>query len=287
MKSLIEILLLAYVRKFPLRFGKYRMVEWFGHRIRTNSMRVAQLKYGGYQMECDLRKMLQRQFYFFGTYFLEERILNRWTELARNATIIFDIGANAGIYSFAAAASNSEASIHAFEPTQEIAARFKNTVGRNHLGRSIQIHPIAVAQDTGTAYLNFLSGDNHDNEGMNFVTPDGMQSESVAIPTVSLDDFCEKHGISVVDLVKIDVQGNEPDVLEGAEGLIQRKALRTIFFELNWNHHDLSHCPATRAVKILGDAGYLFADPNQRMQFREAGVWLHQLSDIVAAVRSK
>ena len=34
-------------------------------------------------MHFDLRQMLQRQFYFFGTYFLEEEILHCWEHEAK------------------------------------------------------------------------------------------------------------------------------------------------------------------------------------------------------------
>ena len=233
MKSALEKLLLAYVRWFPLRCGKYRLVERFGRMdFGTNEyIRQAKLKYGGYQMDCDLRKMLQRQFYFFGTYVLEEQILARWSELAKNSQTILDIGANAGIFSLAAAASNPAAKIHAFEPTPEIAAHLQKTIEQNGLGERVFLHQSAVARETGTAYLNFFAGEHNDNEGMNFVTAEGRSAGSVAVKTISIDDFCSQHGLTVVDLVKIDVQGNEPDVLAGAERLLRRKALRTIF----WN----------------------------------------------------
>ena len=277
-----EKLLLAYARWFPMKLGKYRIVERFGRGGKDDFVRRAQLKYGGYSMDCDLRKMLQRQFYYFGTYFLEERVISHWTEYAKNAGIVFDIGANAGIYSLAAAGSNSRAAVHAFEPTPEIVAHLDKTVKQNGLVDRLHVHSCAVARETGTAHLNFFSGEHDDNEGMNFVTHEGRNSKSIAVPTVSLDDFCAQREIATIDLVKIDVQGNEPDVLAGASELIRRRALRTIFFELNWNHEDPANCPASQAVKILGEAGYQFADPNGRMKFQAAGPWLHSLSDVVA-----
>src|SRR5262249_58041931 len=88
-------------------------------------VRMAHLRYGGLKMPCDLTEMLQRQFYFFGTYFLEEKILNCWTKAAKEAEVIFDVGANFGIYSLAALASQPNAVVHAFEATPEIAGRLR------------------------------------------------------------------------------------------------------------------------------------------------------------------
>jgi hypothetical protein len=87
-----------------------------------------------------------------------------------------------------------------------------------------------------------------------------------------------------MDLAKIDVQGNEPDVLAGATKLMQRKGLKTIFFELNWNRAEPNICPASKSLKILEAAGYQFADPNGDMRFQSPGPWLKALSDVVAAL---
>lgn len=282
---MLEQMLLAYLRYSPIRRGKYRLVKKFGRGTRGGKqgfLRQARLKYGGYQMECDLRKMLQRQFYFFGTYFLEEDVLNQWCQQAKTASVVLDVGANAGIFSFAASASNPLAKIHAFEPTPDIAAHFRKTVAQNSLGERVVLHQMAVARETGTAHLNFFSGEHQDNEGMNFVSDEARSSASVAVPTVSLDDFCVQQGLTVIDLVKIDVQGNEPEVLAGAEGLLRRKAIKTMFLELNWNHADLAHCPASKVVRTLEQAGYEFADPRLPLKFYPAGPWLNDLLDVIA-----
>ena len=282
---MLEQMLLAYLRYSPFRRGKYRLVEKFGRGTgggKQGFLRQARLKYGGYQMECDLRKMLQRQFYFFGTYFLEEDVLAQWCVQAQTARVVLDVGANAGIFSLAAAASNSQAQIHAFEPTPEIAAHFRRTIVLNQLSDRVVIHQVAVARASGTAQLNFFSGEFQDNEGMNFITAESKSTTSVAVPVVSLDEFCAQQGLTVIDLVKIDVQGNEPEVLAGAKGLLRRKAIKTMFLELNWNHGDVAHCPASTVVRILEQAGYEFADPSLPLKFYPAGPWLKALSDVIA-----
>ena len=282
---MLEQLLLAYLRYSPIRRGKYRLVEKFGRGTgggKQGFLRQARLKYGGYQMECDLRKMLQRQFYFFGTYFLEEDVLAQWCVQAQTARVVLDVGANAGIFSLAAAASNPVAKIHAFEPTPNIAVHFRKTIELNGLNERVVLHQKAVARVSGTAHLNFFSGEHADNEGMNFVSAEARSSVSVAVPTVSLDDFCAQQGLTVIDLVKIDVQGNEPEVLAGAEGLLRKRAIKTIFLELNWDHGDVAHCPASTVVRILEQAGYEFADPRLPLKFYPAGPWLNALSDVIA-----
>src|SRR5215467_4498428 len=145
MPATLETLLLSYARWFPIRRGKMRIINslWRTATGDVDPQRIATLKYSAFKLPCDLNEMLQRQFYFFGTYFVEEDILSCWTNVARGARIIFDVGANAGIYSFAALSSQPNAVVHAFEPTPEIAARLRASVQMNELNH-LQVHQVAV-----------------------------------------------------------------------------------------------------------------------------------------------
>ena len=120
-----ERLLVAYARRFPLRRGKFRTVNALWPLVAGGDpLRMAQISYGGLRMPCDLREDLQRQYYFFGTYLLEEHLLDAWRGFARDAKVVFDVGANGGIYSLAALDAQPAAAVHAFEPTE---------IGRAHV----------------------------------------------------------------------------------------------------------------------------------------------------------
>ena len=49
------------------------------------------------------------------------------------------------------------------------------------------------------------------------------------VNVIKLDDFCNDYKISNIDLLKIDTEGHEKEVLEGALNLIKKKKL-SIFF---------------------------------------------------------
>src|SRR5260370_22219827 len=104
--SMLENVLVMYARRFPIRGGKLRIIDslWQTLLSDRSTHRVATLKHGRFKMSCDLKEMLQRQFYFFGTYFLEEDILRCWEATAKWAKVVLDVGANAGIQCPAAAA---------------------------------------------------------------------------------------------------------------------------------------------------------------------------------------
>jgi FkbM family methyltransferase len=279
----LENLLVLYARHFPIRRGKLRIVDalWRTAVGERDTRRLAHLNHGGFRMECDVSEMLQRQFYFFGTYFLEDALLACWERAARNAAVVFDIGANAGIYSLAAAASQPQATIHAFEPTPEIAERLRKTAASNALPR-VHVHEVAVSAHSGSANLVRFRGDFGTNGGMNYITTTPADSSTASIRTVSLDDFCDEHAIDRIDLLKMDIQGHEPRALEGAARLLGSARVSTIFTELNWAAEGAAECPASESVRILDEAGYRFSEPGAQLHWRKAGPWLRALSDVLA-----
>ena len=281
--STLENLLISYARRFPIRRGKLRVINllWRAVVDGQSTHRVAVLNHGGLKMSCDLSQMLQRQFYFLGTYFLEEDILRCWETVAKGAKVILDVGANAGIYSLAALAIQPDATVHAFEPTPEIAARLRATAKLNGLDH-LHVHEAAVLDKNGQAALKRFRGELGDNDGMNFISRDLGDSGTERVQTVCVDQFCQDHSINHIDLMKLDIQGHEHSALKGAEQLIRSGHIGIIFLELNWAKSAATTCPATESIRFLEQAGYRFSRPSKRLNWRKAGDWLQSLSDVVA-----
>ncbi len=277
-----ERLLTAYARYFPCRRGKLRLVDlfWRAAAGKNGLIRTARLKYGGFSMACDLSQMLQRQFYFFGTYFIEEELLACWSRLAKDANIIFDVGANAGIYGLSALAAQPRAVVHAFEPTPETAAHLRGTAALNRL-ENLCVHEAAVSGKNGLAWLRRFRGETGANEGMNFISEETGGAGAERVGTVSLDDFCREHSIGRIDLLKIDVQGHELSVLEGANGLLKEGRVGFVFMELNWSING-SAGPAAASIALLERSGFRFSAPGARLDWKRSGLWMKALTDVVA-----
>ena len=280
-----ERLLVAYARRFPMRRGKFRAVNALWPLVAGGDpMRMAEIKYGGLRLACDLRQVLQRQNYFFGTYFLEEHLLETWRSFARQAQVVFDVGANAGIYSLAALDAHPAAHAHAFEPTPEIAGRLRETAALNGLG-NLFVHEQAVSNFDGQAVLTRCGEDEGFNEGMNFIVRDRAQPGAERVAAVRLDTICAELGIARIDLLKLDVQGAEADALEGAADLLARGAIGTVFMELNFAPPHAPSCPATGALRRLEGAGFEFAAPGAELRWAPAGDWLRRCSDVICRLK--
>lgn len=282
--AMLEQTLIWYARNFPVQRGKVRVVNnlWRLAAGDRGVNRTAVLTHGGLRAPCDLTEMLQRQFYFFGTYFLERDILALWTDMARDAKVVFDVGANGGIYSLAALAENPGARVHAFEPTPEIAERLRATAALNGLPQ-LHVEEMAVSDTPGEKTLRRCrGGGDESNEGMNFLIEATATDGDEVVAADTLDRFCAARGIERIDLLKMDIQGHEPAALRGAQGLLSAGRIGSIFLELNWGER-AEACAATQCVEMLEAHGYLFAAPTVRPAWKTAGPWLRGLADVVAA----
>ena len=122
-----------------------------------------------------------------------------------------------------------DVSVHAFEPTPEIAARLRRMAALNDL-QNLKVHDVAVVYcETTEVSLNRCRGEFGSNDGMNFITEAADFPDGERVAAVCLDRFCRDHRIDRIDLLKLDIQGQEHSALIGAIGLLEAGRIGTIF----------------------------------------------------------
>jgi FkbM family methyltransferase len=132
--------------------------------------------------------------------------------------IVFDVGANIGVYSLLSAKYVGEhGTVHSFEPTPDIFSRLCANVKLNGF---ICIHPnqLAVAEKSGTSTFYLYK-----HNGMNSLARQDWVGEplgQIEVKTISIDEYVCIKGLNKVDLLKIDVEGAELAVLKGARSLL-------------------------------------------------------------------
>lgn len=163
--------------------------------------------------------------------------------------VVYDIGANIGNYSFAAAILGAES--HAFEPDPTMFNYLQKNVNLND-GISVSPHQIAVA-DTDTEATFYQSH----YRGAGSLTKKkaeggGGLKDSVEVPVRKLTTLSTQ--ISTPDLIKIDAEGQLIEIVEGAkEVLLNHRPV--LFFEPHTSHDGVKYSK-TDYVGILKNHGY-------------------------------
>ena len=131
---------------------------------------------------------------------------------------VFDVGANIGVYSLVSAKRvGATGAVHCFEPTPTTFAQLKNNVALNGLS-CVRVNQLAVCDRSGVSMLHLYRQD-----GMNSLARQdwvGPPMGEVQVPTISLDEYVRENRIPRVDLLKMDVEGAELAVLQGARELL-------------------------------------------------------------------
>jgi FkbM family methyltransferase len=256
LQNLTRSALQTYVRRFPVSKGKQRLIDLSCRLLAPGRERlVTKLRQAEVQVLCDLTQHIQRQIYFWGSY--EPEACDLWVQCARSAQTVVDVGANVGVYSLLAAATNPRAHVHAFEPTPGIADIFRENIHLNKL-TNIAVNVSGVGKENGHALLRQCRGVDGANEGMNFTvgaTEPELESD-LRVPLVTLTEYCDRRGIGQIDLLKMDIEGGEYDALSGAAGLLRSQAVKCIFFELvEWSARRGGHSTAD-IKRLLTEFGY-------------------------------
>jgi FkbM family methyltransferase len=198
---------------------------------------------------------IDRNILIFGTYDLDLHLgLQR---LLKPGMVAFDVGANLGEMALhMARLVGSGGQVWAFEPVPAIHQRLLGHIQRNNVGNIIHAVDLALSDQTGAAAL--AAPDEHaDNQGLGSIANLTAKAGPVrtTIPTITLDDFVAQHGISRIDLMKIDIQGAEPKLIAGGTQTLSRFAPDLL---MEFSPDDLRHTGTTsRDLAVqLSELGY-------------------------------
>ena len=134
--------------------------------------------------------------------------------------ICVDVGANIGLYSLAFAWLAPLGQVYAFEPSPGTFDHLRQNVENNHLG-NVETFKLALGdQAEGSVHFHefpFFTAGNFAVDNDSFLTSEALGSNYFEAPATTLDAFVAEHRIDRIDLVKIDVEGAELSVLDGAK----------------------------------------------------------------------
>jgi len=158
----------------------------------------------------------------------ENALLDRLASEWPSSPVVFDVGAFHGDWTGAVLERSPSARVYAFEPMTASFAALEAKFGHR---ASLQRCALGSSQGSADIWAPAAAPDwasLHERDLKRF----GQVAESVErVPVQTLDGFCTSEGLDRIDLLKVDAEGNELAVLEGAESLLARGAIDAIQFE--------------------------------------------------------
>ncbi|HQD09004.1 MAG TPA: FkbM family methyltransferase [Flavihumibacter sp.] len=162
--------------------------------------------------------------YYTGLYEFEE--MSFVLHFLRPDDLLIDVGSNIGIFSLLGAGASGCKTL-SFEPLPGTFQKFRKNVELNGLYDKVNSLNMGVAAAKGV--LRFT---NQDENSLNKVANDG-DIDFVEVGVVRLDDMLTNIESAECLLMKIDVEGYETEVINGAEELLRDPRLKAIIIELN------------------------------------------------------
>ncbi len=142
----------------------------------------------------------------------------------RSDNLFIDVGANVGSYTVLACAAVGARGC-CFEPVPGTYARLLENIRINHLYNRVRCLNVGVGSAAGV--LDFSS----DMDAGNRVLADGeTRADRIEVQVATLDSLLEGQSPA---LIKIDVEGYETAVLEGADETLRKPSLHSVIMEIN------------------------------------------------------
>jgi FkbM family methyltransferase len=140
--------------------------------------------------------------------------------------VVLDVGASCGLYVEAALrVADGRLRIFSFEPED---APFEILRGRYESDPRVSLHKAAIGKHAGVAE-SFLAGQGESIASLCHQSDAQTEAKKVRVTTV--DQFCAENGIDRIQFLKIDTDGQEMEVLQGASRMIQEGRIDFIQFE--------------------------------------------------------
>jgi FkbM family methyltransferase len=167
----------------------------------------------------------------------------------KTSDVCFDVGANIGYYSLVLARVAKE--VHAFEPVPLTYELLRFNIFINGIANVIA-NQCALGNVSGETSFNIAS----DPANCGFYdTGIARRVESARVRVTRLDDYCASRQIPRVDFLKIDVEGAESLVLDGARQTLKSRP-RFMMMELADCVQEKYGSSVDKIVKALATLGY-------------------------------
>jgi FkbM family methyltransferase len=194
---------------------------------------------------------------FYRTEHLPEELPERpvVSDLVKNLhpdDVVFDLGANHGIYTCLAGKTLESGQVVSFEPNPQTFTELRENVSLNQLADTITLYQAAVADKSGQATF-FIDSES---TGSSLAQPKQSSStQAIQVDVVALDSLVDDDSQPHPDVVKIDVEGAEFQALRGMSTILQDEC-RLLYCEVHGSAITNSSLNPRDIEHFLSEAGF-------------------------------
>ena len=194
----------------------------------------------------------------------EPDTINWIDEYINDGDVLYDIGANIGVYSLYAA-KYKNAITYSFEPESANYYYLNKNIYHNNLSNKIKAYNIALNDSNLLSVLNLSqfrpgAGNHNFNKELDANHKKFNSAFKQGMIGLSVDDFIYEWGGETPNHIKIDVDGNEHIVINGMTNILKDMKLKTIAIEVNLNlesDDELKNKLISYGFKLLTDERYI------------------------------
>jgi len=231
----------AIVSRLPR--GRYAVVSRLRPRAEPFAARLAD-DIGGAAFVCDLGDAIAREVCLTGYY--EPPVTRVMQRLLAPGGTLVDAGANWGYFTLVGARLvGAGGRVVAIEPDPRHFERLRTNTAMNRLA-NVTALPLAAGSQEGVAMLTGYA-EAADNRGVSRIADGASGAHRYAVRCATIDALTSES--RRVDVVKIDVEGAEPDVLAGMREGLASGRYRAIVLEL---HPELLRARGVDPAECIG-----------------------------------
>lgn len=184
--------------------------------------------------------------------------------IAPHCLVAFDVGANAGDWTDNLVRSGPAAGlrVYAFEPGEHAYSVLRTRFADTH---TVRLFNTGLSDGEGEG--RFIE-DNANSELSRFVTLEESITDGRMhlVPLTTVDHVIAREGLETVDFIKVDTEGHDLRVIQGAREALTRQSIGILQFEYGatWIHQGAT---LAQALCLLGTSGYTV------YLLRRSGLW--------------
>lgn len=281
LQRLAVTLVAGYLRHTPITKGRWRLTNTFLALLRSIGGRMGErlvTTRSGFKLNVDLGEWIGQHIYITGNF--EPPTAHLVSSLLYEGDTMIDVGANIGFFTLLASRKvGPSGKVCAFEPVPSTCAAMERNLSINGIVNVI-VHEIALSNLTGTVTIHEGPARNR---GLSSIRPISNASGRHSVPVAAFDSLEVSRG--PIHLIKIDVEGAEQLVIEGAMECLRRNRPHLIIEITDGFLQEFGHSAMTLHQKLqgLGYKMYQITDQGPISVPSEPTAWPRQFNALFSA----